>query len=39
VFGRVGGEDQSGSGKGYVTGCCEYGKEPSGFIKCVEYLE
>ena len=28
------GLDQSGSGKGQVVGCCEYGDEHSGSIKC-----
>jgi hypothetical protein len=33
------GLDQSGSGYGQVEGCCEYGDEPSGFIKCGEFFE
>jgi hypothetical protein len=28
----------SGSGYGQVPGCCEYGDESSGFIKCGEFL-
>jgi hypothetical protein len=31
--------DRSGSGQGQVAGCCEYGDEPSGSIKCGEFLE
>jgi hypothetical protein len=30
--------DQSGSGQGQVAGCCEYGDEPSGSIKCRNFL-
>jgi hypothetical protein len=33
------GLDQSGPGQGQVAGSCEYGDEPSGSIKCVEFLE
>ena len=33
------GLDQSGSGQGQVAGCCEYGDEPSGSIKCREFFE
>jgi hypothetical protein len=33
------GLDQSGSGQGQVAGSCEYGDEPSGSIKCGEFLE
>jgi hypothetical protein len=33
------GLDQSGAGQGQVVGCCECGDEPSGFIKCGEFLE
>jgi hypothetical protein len=33
------GLDQSGSGQGQVAGCCGYGDEPSGSIKCGEFLE
>ena len=33
------GLDQSGPGYGQVAGCCEYGDEPSGSIKCGELLE
>jgi hypothetical protein len=32
------GLDQSGSGWEQVTGSCEYGDEPSGSIKCGEFL-
>jgi hypothetical protein len=28
-----------GAGQGQVAGCCEYGDEPSGSIKCAEFLE
>jgi hypothetical protein len=31
--------DQSGSGQGKAAGCCECGDEPSGSIKCGEFLE
>jgi hypothetical protein len=31
--------DRSGSGWGQVAGCYEYGDEPSGSIKCGEFLE
>ena len=24
-------------GQGEVTGCCEYGNEPSGYVKCTEF--
>jgi hypothetical protein len=33
------GLDQSGSGQGHVAGSCEYGDEPTGFVKCEEFLE
>jgi hypothetical protein len=33
------GLDQSGSGYGQVAGSCVYGDEPSGSIKCGEFLE
>jgi hypothetical protein len=33
------GLNQSGSGQGHVAGSCEYGDEPSGSIKCGEFLE
>jgi hypothetical protein len=33
------GLDQSGSGQGQMAGCCVYGDEPSGSIKCGEFLE
>jgi hypothetical protein len=31
--------DRSGSGQGLVVGFCECGYEPSGFIKCGEFLD
>jgi hypothetical protein len=34
-----GGLDGSGSGYGPVEGSCEHGIEPSGSIKCWEFLE
>jgi hypothetical protein len=39
--GWVGGHrlDLSGSGQGQVEGCCVYGDDPSGSIKCGEFLE
>jgi hypothetical protein len=33
------GLDQSGSGQGQVAGFCECSDEPSGSIKCGEFLE
>jgi hypothetical protein len=33
------GLDRSGLGYGQVAGCCECGNEPSGSIKCGEFLE
>jgi hypothetical protein len=33
------GLDRSCSGQGQVPGCCECGNEPSGFMKCGEFLE
>ena len=33
------GPDCSGSGKGQVSGTCECGNEPSGSIKCGEFLD
>ena len=33
------GLDGSGSGYGQVAGSCECVKEPSGFIKCGEFIE
>jgi hypothetical protein len=33
------GLDGVGSGQGRVAGTCEYGKEPSGSIKCGEFLD
>jgi hypothetical protein len=33
------GLDSSGSGEGHVAGPCEYGIEPSGSIKCEEFLD
>jgi hypothetical protein len=32
------GLDLSGLEWGGATGCCEYGNEPSGFVKYVEFL-
>ena len=32
------GLDCSGREHGHVTGCCECGNEPSGFIKCGGFL-
>jgi hypothetical protein len=31
--------DLSGSGWGQVASCCECGNEPSGFVKCGEFIE
>jgi len=31
--------DRCGSGKGQVAGTCECGNEPSGSIKCWEFLD
>jgi len=33
------GLDRAGSGLGQVTGTCECGNEPSGSIKCGEFLD
>jgi hypothetical protein len=33
------GLDLSGSGQGQVAGSCVYGDEPSGSIKCGEFLK
>jgi hypothetical protein len=33
------GLDRAGSGEGQVAGCCECGNEPSGTIKCGEFLD
>ena len=33
------GLDQAGSGQGQVVGTCECGTEPSGSIKCGEFLD
>jgi len=33
------GLDRSDSEQGQVTGSCEHGNEPSGSIKCGEFLE
>ena len=33
------GLDRSGSGQGQVTGTCKGGNEPSGSIKCGEFLD
>ena len=32
------GLDLSGTGQGQVASSCEYGNEPSGFIKCGKFL-
>ena len=32
------GLDRAGSGQGQVTGTCDSGNEPSGSIKCGEFL-
>jgi len=33
------GVDETGSGYGQVAGTCECGNEPSGSIKCREFLD
>jgi hypothetical protein len=33
------GPDRAGSGQGQVAGTCECGNEPSGSIKCGEFLD
>jgi hypothetical protein len=33
------GLDRCGSGRGQVVGCCECGSEPSGSVKCREFLD
>jgi len=33
------GLDRAGSGSGQVAGTCECGEEPSGSIKCGEFLD
>jgi len=33
------GLNRSGSGQGHVVGSCECGNEPSGSIKCGEFLD
>jgi hypothetical protein len=33
------GLDRSGLGERQMTGCCECGNEPSGSIKCEEFLD
>ena len=33
------GLDRAGSGKAQVAGTCEYGNEPTGSIKCGEFLD
>ena len=33
------GLDRVGSGQGQVAGCCECSNEPSGSIKCGEFLD
>jgi hypothetical protein len=30
---------RSGSGQGQGVGCCDCGNEPSGFVKCREFLD
>ena len=37
-LGRGNGLDWSDSGQGQVAGTCECGNEPSGYIKCGEFL-
>ena len=37
--GRERGLDRSGCGQGQVAGCCIYGNELSGSIKCGEFLD
>jgi len=32
------GIDRSGSGRGHVSGTCKRGNEPSGSMKCEEFL-
>jgi hypothetical protein len=42
IFKRLGGGVQTGliwPGQGQVAGSCVYGDEPSGSIKCKEFLE
>ena len=39
VGGGLWGLDGVGSGYGQVAGTCVYGNEPSGSIKCVEFLD
>jgi len=38
MWDAVHGLDGSGLGQGEVSGTCECGNEPSGSIKCVEFL-
>jgi hypothetical protein len=33
------GRNRSDSGQGQLAGCCEYGNERSGFMKCGKFLE
>jgi len=33
------GQDRAGSGEGQVVSTCECGNEPSGSIKCGEFLD
>jgi len=41
IFGKLRGWrlDGVGSGQGQMEGTCEYGDEPSGSIKCGEFLD
>jgi hypothetical protein len=39
VFEKYGGGTWTGSGWGQVADSCEYGNEPSGSMKCGEFLE
>jgi hypothetical protein len=36
---RLRGIDWIGLAQGHVAGCCELGNEPSGSIKCREFIE
>jgi len=39
IFNTWDGGGLFGSGHGEVVSCCESGNEPSGFIKCGEFLD
>ena len=39
IFEKWDGLDRSGSGQGKAAGCCQCGDEPSGSIKCGEFLD